>query len=140
SGRLVAATNKDLAKLAKEGKFREDLFYRLKVFPILLPPLRDRPEDILPLAEHFLKKARKKIGGKAARFSPEAAAALKRYAWPGNVRELEHAVERIMILASGVAVALSDLPPEMQPQEAHAGSPAKASKNGAATLEEAEKR
>ena len=113
SGRLVTATNKDLAKLVAEGKFREDLFYRLKVFPIDLPPLRERPEDILPLAEHFLRKARKKVGGKAVRFSPGAAEALKAYRWPGNVRELEHAVERMLILSNGPSVAREDLPPEM---------------------------
>ncbi len=115
SSRLVAATNRNLAKLVSEGKFREDLYYRLKVFPIELPTLRERPEDIVPLAEHFLKKARKKLGGSAARFSAEAAAALKAYAWPGNVRELEHAVERMMILAPEAAIRAEDLPPEMQP-------------------------
>ncbi|OGS16137.1 MAG: hypothetical protein A3J70_05100, partial [Elusimicrobia bacterium RIFCSPHIGHO2_02_FULL_61_10] len=114
SGRLVTATNKDLARLAQEGKFREDLFYRLKVFPIHLPPLRSRKEDILPLAEHFLRKARKKIGGQACRLSSGAACALRGYAWPGNVREVEHSIERAMIMAAGQVVNLSDLPPEMQ--------------------------
>jgi two-component system response regulator HydG len=114
SSRLVTATNKDLAKLVKEGKFREDLYYRLKVFPIELPPLRERREDVLPLAEHFLRKAKKKTGGAAARFSAEAAAALQKYAWPGNVRELEHAVERALIMASGATVAAADLPAELQ--------------------------
>jgi two-component system response regulator HydG len=118
SGRLVSATNKDLSRLVQEGKFREDLYYRLKVFPIRIPPLRERAEDILPLAEHFLRKARKKIGGRALRFSPEAAEAVKAYAWPGNVRELEHAVERLMIMASEPAVSLQDLPPEIQPPPA----------------------
>ncbi|MBI3549042.1 MAG: sigma-54-dependent Fis family transcriptional regulator [Elusimicrobia bacterium] len=118
SSRIVTATNKDLAQHVKEGKFREDLFYRLKVFPIQIPPLRDRAEDILPLAEHFLRKARKKMGGKATRLSPEAAAALKAYGWPGNVRELEHAIERILIMAGGPTVTMGDLPPEMQPADA----------------------
>jgi two-component system response regulator HydG len=138
SGRVVAATNKDLVKLVAEGKFREDLYYRLKVFPIDLPPLRDRNEDILPLAEHFLRKAKKKLGGKASKFSPEAAEALRRYRWPGNVRELEHVVERVMIMASGAAVAAGDLPPEMLP----GGVPAAASPKtrGTETLESAEKR
>ncbi len=113
TGRLITATNKDLAQLVKDGRFREDLYYRLKVFPIHIPPLRERPEDILPLAEHFLRKARKKLGAKASRFSPEAADALLRHAWPGNVRELEHAVERSLIMASGVAVEAEDLPPEL---------------------------
>ena len=114
TGRLVAATNKDLGRLTREGKFRDDLYYRLKVFPIHIPPLRERPEDILPLAEHFLRKFKKKIGGKAGRFSPRSAEALKGYGWPGNVRELEHAVERAMIMAAGAAIGPDDLPPEIQ--------------------------
>ncbi|MDE2039771.1 MAG: sigma-54-dependent Fis family transcriptional regulator [Elusimicrobia bacterium] len=114
SGRLVAATNKDLAQRVKEGKFREDLYYRLKVFPIEIPPLRQRREDILPLAEHFLRKAKKKTGGSAVRLAPEAASALAAYSWPGNVRELEHAIERALIMASGPAVSLPDLPAELQ--------------------------
>lgn len=136
SGRLIAATNKDLSKLVEEGKFREDLFYRLKVFPIDLPPLRDRPEDILPLAEHFLRKARKKLGGKATKFSPEAAKGLRRYRWPGNVRELEHVVERVLIMASGMAINAADLPPEILPAVAAANA-----KGGPPqTLEESERR
>jgi DNA-binding NtrC family response regulator len=133
SGRLVTATNKNLAQLVKEGKFREDLYYRLKVFPIELPPLRERADDILPLAEHFLRKAKKKTGGTAVRFSPEAAGALKSYAWPGNVRELEHSVERALIMASGPSVEASDLPPEVQ--GAAAGAPVSPDR----TLEDAEK-
>jgi transcriptional regulator with GAF, ATPase, and Fis domain len=112
--RVVAATNKDLAKHAREGKFREDLFYRLKVFPIDLPPLRGRTGDILPLAEHFLRKARKKMSAKATRLSPEAGAALQAYGWPGNVRELEHAIERAVIMASTPTVEVADLPAELQ--------------------------
>jgi two-component system response regulator HydG len=138
SGRLITATNKDLAKLVAQGKFREDLYYRLKVFPILIPPLRDRGEDILPLAEHFLRKARAKIGGKAARFSPEAADALKIYGWPGNVRELEHSIERVMIMAAGTVINRDDLPPEFVPGGAPGGAAAPA--QAAATLEEMEKR
>lgn len=134
TGRLVTATNKNLAKLVEEGKFREDLYYRLKVFPILIPPLRERPEDILPLAEHFLRKAKKKIGGKAAKISKPVAEALRIYSWPGNVRELEHAIERAMIMASGDTLSTDDLPVEMQPSVTH-------SSNGtAAKLEEVERR
>ncbi len=132
SVRLVAATNRDLEKLSREGKFREDLYYRLKVFPVNLPPLRERVEDVLPLSEHFLMKAAKKIGRSPARLSPQAAAALKAYPWPGNVRELEHAMERIMILSSGPEIAVADLPPEMQP----AHTPVTAAPR---TLEELEK-
>jgi DNA-binding NtrC family response regulator len=137
SGRLVAATNKDLGKLAADGKFREDLFYRLKVFPIQIPPLRERTEDILPLAEHFMRKARKKIGGKAARLSAPAAQALKAYHWPGNVRELEHAIERAMIMASAQeTIELQDLPGEIQ---AKAGGHENGHGTGA-SLEDIEKR
>ena len=137
SARLVTATNRDLAKHVKDGKFREDLFYRLRVFPIIIPPLRERTEDILPLAEHFLRKARKKLGGKAARFSPDAAEALQAYAWPGNVRELEHAVERAMIMAAGPSVQAADLPPEMAPAAAPS---AKTSSRSGQTLEDLEKK
>ncbi len=134
SGRLVTATNRDLTLLVKEGKFREDLYYRLKVFPIMIPPLRDRKEDIIPLAEHFLRKARKKTGGKAVRFAPAAGDAIAAYGWPGNVRELEHAIERMLIMASGASIAAEDLPPEIQP-DAGAGGPA-----AAESLEDLEKR
>ena len=75
---------------------------------------RQRPEDILPLAEYFLRKAQKKISGSAKRFSPEAAQALKAYSWPGNVRELEHTVERMLILASQAEIKLEDVPPEIR--------------------------
>ena len=135
SGRLLAATNKDLAKLVAEGKFREDLYYRLKVFPIELPSLRERPEDIMPLAEHFLRKAKKKLGGKAVRFSPEAADALSGYRWPGNVRELEHVVERVLIMASGLSVETGDLPPELLQ-----AAPTGRKRSAKETLDDAEKR
>ena len=124
SARVVAASNRDIKKFVSEGKFREDLYYRLKVFPIEIPPLRERPEDVLPLAETFLKKARARTGAGAARFAPSAAAALEAYAWPGNVRELEHAVERALIMASGPAVEAGDLPPEIAAAKA-AKAPAK---------------
>ena len=134
SVRLVAATNKDLAKLSREGKFREDLYYRLKVFPVNLPPLRERVDDILPLSEHFLRKAAKKIGRPPVRLSPRAAAAMKAYSWPGNVRELEHAMERVMILASGPEIASGDLPPEIQQPPEGVAAPSKGR-----TLEEIER-
>ncbi len=114
SGRLVAASNKNLEDLVAAGKFRDDLYYRLKVFPIEIPPLRERPEDILPLAEHFLRKAQKKMSAAAQRFSPEATQALKAYSWPGNVRELEHTVERMLILAPQTEIRLEDVPAEIR--------------------------
>jgi two-component system, NtrC family, response regulator HydG len=108
--RVVAATNKDLAAEARAGRFREDLFYRLDVVSVRLPPLRDRREDVLPLASAFLSRVAEKLPKRVTGFVPAAAAALERYAWPGNVRELQHAVERAVILTRGETVELSDLP------------------------------
>jgi DNA-binding NtrC family response regulator len=106
--RIIAATNQDLKKRVAEGKFREDLFYRLNVISITLPPLRERRADVRPLAEHFLREL--KAG---ARFSAEAAEALERYDWPGNVRELRNAVERAVALGDGGEITPGDLPPEL---------------------------
>jgi len=108
--RVIAATNRDMAREIREGRFREDLFYRLNVVEIPLPPLRDRQEDILPLAEHFLKRYAEKNRRMIKRFTPGAADLLMRYSWPGNVRELENAVERAVILCRGDAVGSDDLP------------------------------
>ena len=120
NARIVAATNKDLKVAMKDGSFRDDLYYRLNVFPIVIPPLRERPEDILPLVEVFLKRARQKHGGKAQRLGSEAAQTLLRYPWPGNVRELEHAVERAVIMSSAAELLAEDLPPEVRgAQSAH---------------------
>jgi len=96
--RILAATNRDLAKALKANQFREDLYYRLNVVPVMVPPLRRRPEDILPLAAHFLKHFGARYGKAVQEISPEAAALLRRYPWPGNVRELEHIIERAVIL------------------------------------------
>jgi two-component system response regulator HydG len=108
--RVVAATNKDLAGEAKAGRFREDLFYRLDVVSVRLPPLRDRREDVLALASFFLRRVADGLPKRVTGFSPAAAAALERYGWPGNVRELQHAVERAVILSRGEILELSDLP------------------------------
>jgi two-component system response regulator HydG len=108
--RIVAATNKDLAAEAKAGRFREDLFYRLDVVSVRLPPLRERREDVLALASFFLRRVAEGLPKKVTGFSPAAAAALERYAWPGNVRELQHAVERAVILSRGEVLELADLP------------------------------
>jgi two-component system response regulator HydG len=97
--RCVAATNKDFEKLIDEGKFRPDLFYRLNVFQIELPPLRERREDIPLLVDHFIRKYSKEMNKKITRVSPAAMYQLQAYAWPGNVRELENAVERAMVVA-----------------------------------------
>jgi two-component system response regulator FlrC len=107
--RVMAATNADLGAAVAARRFREDLYYRLGVFPIHLPPLRERPQDILPLAEHFLRRLGPALRRPAAGFTPEAQERLQAYAWPGNVRELENVVERAIILARGEAVGLAEL-------------------------------
>ena len=112
--RLIAATNKDLEKEIAEGRFREDLFYRLKVVTLRIPPLRDRRDDIPRLAEHYLILICREHGREAKRFSREALAALSAYPWPGNVRELRNAVESVVIFHRGDVVRVSDLPPEIQ--------------------------
>jgi DNA-binding NtrC family response regulator len=111
--RLITATNKNLPEEIKEGRFREDLYYRLNVFPIHLPPLRERPDDILPLAEHFLKKSNLKLGKKVRELSSEVSASLLAYSWPGNIRELEHLVERLVLMADGSVITAEVLPPDI---------------------------
>ena len=108
--RVIAATNRDMAIEIRDGRFREDLFYRLNVVAVTLPPLRDRREDILPLAEHFLGQYTEKNRRLIKRFTPRSVDLLMRHPWPGNVRELENAVERAVILCRGDAIAPDDLP------------------------------
>lgn len=108
--RIIAATNKNLAEAVKEGTFREDLFYRLNVIPIHVPPLTRRSSDIPLLVDFFLKKFQKDQDTLIQSFSPEAMAALVRYDWPGNVRELENLIKRLIILCENQVVALTDLP------------------------------
>jgi DNA-binding NtrC family response regulator len=108
--RIVAATNRDLAQMVREGRFREDLFYRLDVVRIVLPPLRDRREDIPMLAHHFLCKASAANNHPVRGFVPETMALLERYHWPGNVRELENIIERTVSLAPGPLIMPDDLP------------------------------
>lgn len=105
--RLIAATNRDLEEEVRRGKFREDLYYRLNVFPLKVPPLRERQEDILPLAERFL-------GDRKFRLAPATERLLRTYDWPGNVRELRNALERAAILAHGSLILPNDLPPQLQ--------------------------
>jgi two-component system, NtrC family, response regulator AtoC len=109
--RVIAATNRDLRHLIAEGQFREDLFYRLNVIHLLVPPLRQRRADIPELVEHFLERNGNGGGRKTVR--ADAMAALVQYPWPGNVRELENVVERIVVKGGGEAVTLADLPPEL---------------------------
>jgi two-component system, NtrC family, response regulator HydG len=108
--RLVSATNRDLARMVAEGRFREDLYYRLNVVPVRLPPLRERPGDVEELASHFLARVAPRIGRKVTGFAPEALALLRRHAWPGNVRELENVVEQALVFAEGDLVRPEDLP------------------------------
>jgi two-component system response regulator AtoC len=113
--RVVAATARDLQRAVKEGGFREDLFYRLHVVGIRLPALRERPEDIPALVEHFLAKYRRLRPEAPLRgITPEALEAMLAFRWPGNVRELEHAVERAVVLADGPDIGLGDLPDELR--------------------------
>ncbi|MBI4737055.1 MAG: sigma-54-dependent Fis family transcriptional regulator [candidate division NC10 bacterium] len=111
--RMMAATNKDLTQLIQQGSFREDLYYRLNVIPVELPPLRERREDILVLATNFLGSYAAKAGRPAMEISPEAVQVLMTYAWPGNVRELENAIERAVALAGTDEVQVDNLPPSV---------------------------
>jgi two-component system response regulator AtoC len=115
--RLIAATNKSLEEAIREGTFREDLYYRLAVFPIHLAPLRERPEDIVPLTEHFMR-TRAPGGQGPKRLSHEAAELLTAYAWPGNIRELENVVEQLIILVKGEVVGPGDLPSHIRHKQA----------------------
>jgi two-component system response regulator GlrR len=107
--RVIAATNADLKEAVKSGRLRQDLFYRLNIVPLRLPPLRERREDIPRLAQHFLGKHAAKSDSRGLRFSPDALRALARHDWPGNVRELENAVERAVALAGGEVITLANL-------------------------------
>ena len=107
--RVVAATNRDLRKAVEEGRFREDLFYRLAVFDISIPPLRNRPADIVPLSESFLQEIGTEFGRPAAALTRDARSALLQYEWPGNVRELRNVLERASILCEGGVIDASHL-------------------------------
>jgi DNA-binding NtrC family response regulator len=134
--RVIAASNADLDKGVREGRFRQDLFYRLNVYPIKLPPLRERHEDIPLLATHFLEIYKKRSNKSITGINRKALTWLRRYDWPGNVRELENAMERAVIVAQGRMIGLEDLP--------HAVRGAETSKSieleVGSTIDEAEKR
>src|SRR6202012_5849289 len=112
--RLVAATNKNLEELVKAGKFREDLFFRLRVVEIELPPLRERPGDIPLLAQNFLREFAKENGKAVTDFTADTLATMMQYSWPGNVRELRTAIEHAVVLSKGERVSLRDLPPSVR--------------------------
>ncbi len=133
--RVVAATNRDLEKALTEGNFREDLYYRLNVFPIFIPPLRERRADIFPLADHFVEKYAREHGKIIKRISTTAIDQLACYHWPGNVRELENTMERAVLMADGEVIHGHHLPPTLQTAEA-TGTAVSASLGGAvATFE-----
>ncbi|MDR1608306.1 MAG: sigma 54-interacting transcriptional regulator [Deltaproteobacteria bacterium] len=108
--RVIAATNRDLLVMVNEGLFREDLYYRLNVFPILIPPLREREDDVVVLAKNFLERYNEEAGRAIKGFSPAALTLLRAYQWPGNVRELENAIHRAVILAADTVIHTHDLP------------------------------
>ena len=113
--RFIFSTNMDLSKMVSEGSFREDLFYRIRVVPIIIPSLRERSDDILLLARHYIEEFNKKFGKKVRAFSKEAEYILKTYSWPGNVRELKNIIERVMILQKvGAIITPDDLPTEIK--------------------------
>jgi DNA-binding NtrC family response regulator len=112
--RVLAATNKDLFALVKKGAFREDLYFRLNVITISLPPLRERGDDILLLARHFAARFAKEAGKPVPQFSENALGVLKRYDWPGNVRELENVIQRLVVMTDGEVIEIPDLPPLMR--------------------------
>jgi transcriptional regulator with PAS, ATPase and Fis domain len=108
--RILAATNKNLSELVQQGKFREDLFYRLHIIPIYLPPLRERKEDIPLLAQHFIKQLAEELKKPARQISDAAMEKLLSYPWPGNIRELENVIERAIVLSDKPAIDAADLP------------------------------
>ena len=131
--RVVAATSRDLKRMVRDGTFREDLFYRLNVIPIELPPLRDRPDDIPTLIEHFLKDIAANKNVEAKKVSPEVMRALAGYDWPGNVRELRNTLETMMVMADGDMLQLRDVPDQLRAQQGELGHGG-AGGGGAATI------
>ena len=111
--RLIAASNRDPARAVAEGVLREDLFYRLNVIPIHLPPLRERRDDIPLLVNHFIQKLARETGKDVRGISPEAMALLEQHRWPGNIRELENALERAIVLGTGPTLDVDALPTEL---------------------------
>jgi len=121
--RVIAATNRDLGKLIEEGRFRQDLYYRLNVYTIHLPPLRERGEDLSLLARHFVRRFSRELGKEMEGVTPEALELLERYPWPGNVRELQSVLKQAVLQTKGPVVIPECLPPAVRPGAADAGSP-----------------
>jgi len=120
--RIIAATSRDLKKRVTDGTFREDLYFRLNVITVEMPPLRDRSADLVRFAEHYLKHFAALCGRRLEGFSDEALACIRAYPWPGNFRELRNNIERAVIMAKGKRVALDDLPLELRAQTAPAAN------------------
>jgi len=120
--RVIAATNKDLEEAQQRGEFREDLFFRLNVIPIVVPPLRERRDDIPLLVQHFARRTADEHNLKPKRFDPRALEGMQRYRWRGNIRELRNTVERLMIMTAGDVVRVEDLPPDLRGDGASRGA------------------
>lgn len=144
--RVVAATNRNLAALVRKGTFRQDLYYRLNVVPIHLPPLRERADDIPPLAHCFLKRYSREHGKLVTAIADEAMEQLRSYSWPGNIRELENAIERAVALSTQAKLTVEDLPPDVREATASGSAPEPEQEeeqsffSGTPTLEEVKKR
>ncbi|HEX9428103.1 MAG TPA: sigma-54 dependent transcriptional regulator [Candidatus Polarisedimenticolia bacterium] len=121
--RPIAATHRDLEAFVAEGRFRQDLYYRLNVITVRIPPLRERIEDLVPLVAYFLEHHGRRLGRTACSLAPESIQALMRHAWPGNVRELENAIERALVLGRDDVLWLEDLPESLRPRPGAAASP-----------------
>ncbi len=137
--RLIVATNRDLADLVDKRQFRDDLYYRINVFPITIPPLRERTQDILPLARHFLRELMERTGKVVTGIRPEARRILLNYGWPGNVRELKNILERAIILTQGNSIAAEHLPARLQQERASLGHVAVSLPPHGLSLEEVER-
>jgi DNA-binding NtrC family response regulator len=131
--RIVVATHRNLEELVRQGRFRQDLYHRVYVFPLALPPLRERQEDIPALVEHFAGQVAAQNGWKPMTFAPEAIDELKRYSWPGNVRELRNVVERLLLLATGDAVDVATVRTALPPETAVATGPGRTAAGTLAT-------
>src|SRR5713226_9235021 len=134
--RVVVATHRNLDELVRQNAFRQDLYHRIYVFPLTLPPLRERPEDFPVLTKHFAAQVAAQNGWKEKQFAPEAIEELKRYPWPGNLRELRNAVERIVLLSTEDTVTAADVPLALPKAEAAAGAPTAAGQAANGTLAE----
>jgi formate hydrogenlyase transcriptional activator len=140
--RVVAATNRDLARMVAEGAFRADLYYRLNVFPVVLPPLRERPDDIPRLVRHFTQRFARRMGRRIETIPAEVLEALVRYSWPGNIREMQNIIERAVILSPGSALQVPRSELQSTPTQVEVASPADdaaAAAAAAGTLADAER-